>query len=139
MNKPAKSYDFLWLIIKSSSIFLLLAVYNSLTIGAYAYSGTQAEMYIEVPGNSAATQQKKQITGTVTDERGEAIIGANVVEKGTINGSVTDVDGHFKLIVEDNAMLQISFIGFLPQEIKVAGKNSFKIVLKEDAGLWRKL
>jgi len=99
MNKPAKSYDFLWLIIKSSSIFLLLAVYNSLTIGAYAYSGTQAEMYIEVPGNSAATQQKKQITGTVTDERGEAIIGANVVEKGTINGSVTDVDGHFKLIV----------------------------------------
>jgi tonB-linked outer membrane protein, susC/ragA family len=135
MNKPAKSYDFLWLIIKSSSIFLLLAVYNSLTIGAYAYSGTQAEMYIEVPGNSAATQQKKQITGTVTDERGEAIIGANVVEKGTINGSVTDVDGHFKLIVEDNAMLQISFIGFLPQEIKVAGKNSFKIVLKEDAGL----
>lgn len=135
MNKPAKSYDFLWLIIKSSSIFLLLAVYNSLTIGAYAYSGTQAEMHIEVPGNSAATQQKKQITGTVTDERGEAIIGANVVEKGTINGSVTDVDGHFKLIVEDNAMLQISFIGFLPQEIKVAGKNSFKIVLKEDAGL----
>ena len=48
MNKPAKSYDFLWLIIKSSSIFLLLAVYNSLTIGAYAYSGTQAEMHIEI-------------------------------------------------------------------------------------------
>lgn len=61
MNKPAKSYDFLWLIIKSSSIFLLLAVYNSLTIGAYAYSGTQAEMHIEVPGNSAATQQKSKL------------------------------------------------------------------------------
>ncbi|MDR3267816.1 MAG: TonB-dependent receptor [Tannerella sp.] len=60
---------------------------------------------------------KEKITGTVVDVNGEPIIGANVVEKGTTNGNITDVDGKFSLSVSDNAVLQISFIGYITQEI----------------------
>lgn len=58
-------------------------------------------------------QIKKTITGTVTDKEGEAIIGANIVEKGTTNGTVTDVDGKYSLNVENDAVILISYIGYL--------------------------
>ncbi|MDR2763878.1 MAG: carboxypeptidase-like regulatory domain-containing protein, partial [Tannerella sp.] len=67
----------------------------------------------------ASQQDKTQITGTVTDESGEAVIGANVIEKGTTNGTVTDADGNFALTVANNAILQLSFIGYITQEISV--------------------
>lgn len=84
------------------------------------------------PANSPL-QEKKTITGTVTDELGEPIIGANVVEKGTLNGVVTDLDGKFSLFVSDNATIEISYIGFIQQEIKVGNKTQFSIILNEDA------
>jgi hypothetical protein len=62
-------------------------------------------------------QTGKRITGTVVDAAGEPVIGANIIEKGTTNGIVTDVDGNFSLNVEDNAVLQISFVGYITQEI----------------------
>ena len=77
-------------------------------------------------------QQKKTITGTVVDAAGVPIIGANIVEVGTTNGTVTDVDGKFSLNVDNNAIIHISYIGYLPQDINTAGKTSFNIVLKED-------
>ncbi|OJV86633.1 MAG: SusC/RagA family protein [Bacteroidia bacterium 44-10] len=77
-------------------------------------------------------QTKKTISGTVTDKEGEAIIGANIVEKGTTNGTVTDVDGKFSLIVENDAMLHISYIGYLSQDINIIGRSSIDIILKED-------
>ena len=59
------------------------------------------------------TQQKNQtITGKVVDKNGEPIIGANVLVKGTTNGTVTDVDGNYTLDVPENAVLQISYIGW---------------------------
>jgi hypothetical protein len=64
-------------------------------------------------------QVGRRITGTVVDEKSEPIIGANVVEKGTTNGMSTDVNGNFNLEVADNAVLQISFIGYITQEISV--------------------
>jgi hypothetical protein len=67
-------------------------------------------------------QTKKTITGKITDKNGESIIGANIVEKGTTNGTVTDMDGNFTLNVEDDAILQISYIGYLPQGIILALK-----------------
>lgn len=76
--------------------------------------------------------QKKIITGKITDVNGEAIIGANIIEKGTTNGTVTDIDGNFSLHIEENAVLQISYIGYLTQEIVTSGKNSFDIILNED-------
>ena len=54
-------------------------------------------------------QQKKQITGAVMDESGTPIIGANVIEVGTTNGTVTDIDGRFGRNVEQNASMNISY------------------------------
>ncbi|HOT65301.1 MAG TPA: carboxypeptidase-like regulatory domain-containing protein, partial [Dysgonamonadaceae bacterium] len=77
-------------------------------------------------------QQKKRISGTVLDENGQPIIGANIIEAGTTNGTVTDIDGKFTLDVSDNATIRISYIGYLSQEISTAGKITFSIVLEED-------
>lgn len=83
---------------------------------------------------SRAQQTRATLRGTVTDERGETIIGANVVIKGTTQGGITDVDGKFAIEgVENGQIIQISYIGYLAQEIKYTGQNNLKIQLKEDA------
>lgn len=76
--------------------------------------------------------QERAISGVIKDTRGESVIGVNIVEKGTSNGTVTDIDGNFKLNVRNNAMLQISYIGYLTQEINTTGRTTFDIVLEED-------
>ncbi|MFA7584278.1 MAG: SusC/RagA family TonB-linked outer membrane protein, partial [Proteiniphilum sp.] len=75
---------------------------------------------------------KKQISGNVTDARGESIIGANVVEIGTTNGTVTDIDGNFSMMVDNNASIRISYIGYLEQTIGTTGTTRFNIILRED-------
>ncbi|MDR3341164.1 MAG: TonB-dependent receptor [Candidatus Symbiothrix sp.] len=80
-------------------------------------------------------QQNNVVNGIVTDVNGEALIGANVKVKGTTNGTVTDVDGKFSLTVPENARLQVSFIGYIAQEIGVIASNDGKplvISLVED-------
>lgn len=76
---------------------------------------------------------KKTITGTVVDKDGIPVIGANIVEKGTTNGTVTDLDGKFSLNVTPGTTLQISYIGYNTQELKVGEKSVYNIALKEDA------
>lgn len=78
-------------------------------------------------------QQVETITITVVDSKGEPIIGANVVEKGTSNGSITDLNGQIVMKVELNKTLQISFVGYSTQEIKAA--PDLKVILKEDTEL----
>jgi len=80
-----------------------------------------------------SAQNKKSITGTVFDEKNESIIGASVAVKGTTNGTITNVDGKFSLDVDENDILSVSYLGFLPQEIPVAGKSDFQIIMKENA------
>lgn len=80
-----------------------------------------------------AMAQKKSITGVVTDATGELIIGASVVEVGTANGVITDLDGRFTLSVNPDGKIQVSYVGYQNQVIDVKNKNSFKIQLKEDA------
>ena len=77
-------------------------------------------------------QDKKQISGQVLDSSGMSVIGANVVEKGTTNGVITDMDGNFSLNVSPGAVIEVSFIGFATQEIKVGNNTTFNIVMKED-------
>ncbi|MDR0537059.1 MAG: TonB-dependent receptor [Tannerellaceae bacterium] len=77
-------------------------------------------------------QQSRRITGIVTDGAGEAVIGANVLEKGTTNGVITDMDGKFTLSVNGNATLIVSYIGFITQEIQTNGKTTFSVRLEED-------
>lgn len=80
-----------------------------------------------------AWAQTKQVSGVVTDGTGETVIGASVLEKGTTNGTITDLDGKFILTVNENAVLQISYVGYTTQEVPVKGKTSFNITLKEDS------
>jgi TonB-linked SusC/RagA family outer membrane protein len=76
---------------------------------------------------------QKRITGTVMDVgTGEVIIGANVVEKGSVNGTSTDADGRFDITVRENTVLQISYMGYISQEIKVGDQTSIRVFLKED-------
>ncbi len=78
-------------------------------------------------------QHHKKITGTVLDETGESIIGASVAVKGSAAGTITDIDGRFALEVEDTDVITVSFIGYLSQELAVAGKSEIRIILKENA------
>ncbi len=74
----------------------------------------------------------RQISGTVTDTEGQPVIGANVVEKGTTNGIMTDSDGKFSLSVSENAILSISYIGYIMQSVPVKNQTFFSITLVED-------
>jgi TonB-linked SusC/RagA family outer membrane protein len=78
-------------------------------------------------------QTGRRITGIVTDPQGEAVVGVNVVEKGTTNGIITDVDGKFSLSVSENATLIFTYIGFNTQEVAVGNQASLKITLSESS------
>ncbi|WP_217809499.1 TonB-dependent receptor [Massilibacteroides vaginae] len=77
-------------------------------------------------------QQDKRITGIVTDEKGEPIIGANVVEKGTTNGTITDLDGNFSFEISGSVPLIISYIGYKEKEVALENQTIFNIKLIED-------
>jgi TonB-linked SusC/RagA family outer membrane protein len=76
--------------------------------------------------------ERKTIKGTVLDANGEPIIGASVFEKGTKNGTVTDVDGNFTISVSNNSEVEVSYIGFVPQKLRVKDGSPLNISLKED-------
>lgn len=87
----------------------------------------------ELHASEVLQQAKRQIKGKVVDAAGETVIGANVLEKGTTNGVITDIDGNFVLSVSSGATLEISYIGYVTQTIKVTNQTSLHIVLKEDS------
>lgn len=74
-------------------------------------------------------QTRKTITGTVRDANGESIIGANIIEVGTSNGTITDVNGNFTLNVANDAAIQITYIGYLSQTVNTTGNTNFNITL----------
>ena len=80
-----------------------------------------------------AFSQNITVKGVVKDATGESVIGASVVQKGTSNGIITDIDGNFTLNVPSNSTIVISFVGYKTQEIPVAGKTQINVTLKEDA------
>ena len=89
---------------------------------------------ISKKGTNISQQGKKQkITGVITDSNGEPVIGANVMVKGTGNGTITDVDGNFHLDVQSNDVLEISYIGYTTQRITVGDQKHLLVKLVEDA------
>ncbi len=87
----------------------------------------------EESASNTALQEEKKITGTVVDASGMPIIGANVMVKGTTNGTITDFDGKFKLDnVNKGDIIQISFIGYTTQDV-VCNDKSINVILKEDS------
>uniref|UniRef100_UPI0035A1495C SusC/RagA family TonB-linked outer membrane protein n=1 Tax=Prevotella heparinolytica TaxID=28113 RepID=UPI0035A1495C len=79
--------------------------------------------------------QAKKITGRVVDNTGEPVVGANVVVKGTSNGTITDVNGNFTLSVSPKSSLNISFIGYKTRTVTVGNQSQLTIVLEEDANM----
>ncbi len=97
------------------------------------YSQTTKAESNTTPTTHYIDQQKVTISGLVIENSGEPIIGASILEKGTTNGTISDIDGHFNLTVSPNAVLVVSFIGFETKEIKAQSK--MKVTLKEDTHL----
>lgn len=97
------------------------------------YTRTGNTIAIKKAARKGNSDKKRKITGTVVDASNTPIIGANVSEKGTSNGAITDLDGHFSLEVEENSNLSISYIGYITQSVSVAGKQTIQISLTEDA------
>jgi len=78
--------------------------------------------------------QDYTITGTITDDDGQPLPGANVIEKGTSNGTQSDFDGNFSITVSNsNAILEISYIGFKAQQVSVSNKSSIAVQMEVDA------
>ena len=92
--------------------FLLLILISCLSLSAYA-QGT--------------------VKGTVTDEIGEPVVGATVRVDGTDVGTITDLNGAFSVSASPQATLSISYVGFQPQKVRVAGRQQVSVVLKEDS------
>ena len=90
----------------------------------------------EVRGVAAVEQQKYTVSGTVVDETGESVIGANVLVKGTTNGQTTDIDGHFSIQTDHASVtLVVSYVGYTRQEVKATAGRMLKVVLVPDANL----
>ncbi len=88
----------------------------------------------EKPRGSIIPEQQHKISGEITDASGQPLPGANILEKGTTNGTQTDFDGKFSLNVSnENAVLVVSYIGFLSQEISVNNQDNITVTLQEDA------
>lgn len=90
------------------------------------------ETMLAVESVQTVLQQGRTISGKVTDQNGEPIIGANVVVKGTSNGVITDVDGNFELR-NASGKLVVSYIGYQTQEVSISGKSNLLIRLSEDS------
>ena len=80
-----------------------------------------------------AVQQSKKVSGRVSDSEG-ALIGATVMEKGTSNGVVTDIDGNFNINVQSGATLVISYVGYVTQEVRVGNQSTLNVLLEAEGG-----
>lgn len=109
------------------SIYLFLTLIFSFCITvSYAVN-------VEYDQHQNRLSSKKEIKGSVSDFKGEVLVGATVKVKDEPDGTITDVDGIFFLSVAPDAILQVSFVGYESVEIPVQGKTEFRIILNEDA------
>lgn len=111
---------------------VLKKVLNKNKIG-YEVMGRQVILRQLPVGNPGSHSKTKKITGIVKDNNNEPIIGANVVEKGTTNGIITDMDGRFALEIPEDAVIRISYIGYNTQDLSVMNKTVLAVILTEDS------
>ena len=83
-------------------------------------------------GAKDVKQQKRTVKGVIKDAEGLELMGVSILVKGEKIGTASDLDGNFILEVPDNAILVLSYIGYLPQEVQVGNKSTLNITLKED-------
>ena len=120
---------------KRGGYFFIATLLGAGPFSSHVYAGTDHDQFNSVVtelNNDVSQQKSKRITGTVIDDTGLPVIGANVVQKGTTNGIITDVDGHFSLEIPEDATLEISYIGYLSKEIQVNNQRNIQVNLVED-------
>ncbi|WP_446785678.1 SusC/RagA family TonB-linked outer membrane protein [Macellibacteroides fermentans] len=112
---------------------LLLLSFTNLYL---SYANPAESLYthrLNLDKESITNQQNRKITGKIVDSNGEAIIGANIIVKESNNGTVTDINGEFAIEnINDNDIIQISYIGYIKQEIKLQSKSHYEIKLISD-------
>lgn len=106
---------------------VLEKLFNDNSLG-YKISDNHIALFIK----NSQQQHNFIVSGMVTDENGEPVIGANVVEKGTTNGVVTDVNGEYTLNVRKGAVLLISYVGYISKEVTIVNQRTINIELRED-------
>lgn len=117
-------------------------LYHSLESSDYTYRKVAEKEYVvtlkddkDDTDEVENTKQTLTVKGRVVDNNREPLIGVNVVEKGTTNGTVTNIDGHFSLNVSPNSTLVFSYVGYTEKEFVWNGNSEVVIVLSEDAEL----
>lgn len=121
--------------LQNSSLTAVLAEITRQTSLSFDRADNTVSVSLKKAGQTQAPlpAQPAKVTGTVTDAQGIPVIGANVVEKGTVNGVITDLDGKFALEIAPGSILQVSYIGYATQNIKADGRKIYTVVLHEDA------
>lgn len=104
-----------------------------LTDSGITYSVEGNHIVLGKQNMAAVPQQNSTIKGKVIDTNGDAVIGANIIEKGTTNGTTTDIDGNFSINARSGSTLVITFIGYIRQEVKADPKRRMDIILQEDS------
>ena len=127
MTKDFNRYYFSRQMFIGATMFLASVGVASASPTALGMNVPESDVFMASP-----QQAQKTVSGVVEDQFGP-VAGANVVEKGTTNGTITDMDGKFTLNVSPNAVLVVSFIGYTEQQITVGNQTSFKIQMKEDS------
>ncbi len=90
-------------------------------------------VFLLVLAAGGARAQDRTVSGTVTGgDDGSTLVGVNILEKGTTNGTVTDASGNYSMTVKDDATLVFSFIGYAPQEIAVGNRTAISVILQPD-------
>lgn len=119
---------------KNKPVREVLSQLSQTTDLSFAVEGVNIILSQKTLANKAGStpQQAKTISGLVVDQKGEPIIGANVVQKGTTNGTITDIDGNYSLNVPEGATLQITYIGYNAKEVTIGKESVIRIVLQED-------
>ena len=118
-------------VVKDSDVFNVLDKLFSET--DVTYKVLDKKIILTKTEVNASQQNGRTVTGRVVDKNGDPIIGANVVVKGTTQGTVTDIDGHYSIATPDGAILKISYIGYHVQEITVGAQSKIDVQLIEDS------
>ncbi|WP_262367875.1 SusC/RagA family TonB-linked outer membrane protein [Bacteroides pyogenes] len=96
------------------------------------YTVVDKQIILSTKKNDQQATASFPLKGTVRDSKGEPLIGVNVKVKGAAVGAITDFDGNFSLEVQEGAIVEISYVGYVTQEVKVAGNKPLQIILQED-------
>ncbi|HRZ99014.1 MAG TPA: carboxypeptidase-like regulatory domain-containing protein, partial [Paludibacter sp.] len=118
-----------------TNFLMLFCLFIGITsIQATSTNGVAWEKSISNSTNSELQQDKRTVTGTVVDERGDAVIGANIIVKGTSTGTITNSTGKFEISVSsENKIITVSYIGYQSQEVTLSNQRTLKITLVPDS------